>query len=236
MKIKTLLSAIILMAFALIGGGSVDDNGNIESWVWIAGVGFVIILIIAGFSANAKAKEVKAKEEEKKKREKEALEEKIGQYNIDKQTFIENNGTPDKSIKIKEYDLDSEIHVYEKSKKVFIGKKEVDFKDIMSCKFTDNPRVIKGKISSTTTSDTGSTIGRSIVGGAVAGPAGAIIGGTTSKKHTEYTQGEDKTIHDYTVIINVNSISEPIIRINTGEDGKLTNDIVGLMNVIITRK
>ena len=46
---------------------------------------------------------------------------------------------PDKSIIIKEYDLDSEIHVYEKNKKVFIGKKEVDFKDIMSCKFTDNP-------------------------------------------------------------------------------------------------
>ena len=46
----------------------------------------------------------------------------------------------------------------------------------------------------------------------------------------------DKTEHDYTVIINVDSISEPVIRIHTGRDGKLTNEIVGLMNVIISRK
>ena len=53
-----------------------------------------------------------------------------------------------------------------------------------------------------------------------------------------YSGGQEKdvTYHDYTVIINVNSITNPIIRITTGEDGKLTNDIVGLMNVIITRK
>ena len=46
----------------------------------------------------------------------------------------------------------------------------------------------------------------------------------------------DRTIHDYTVIINVNSISNPVIRVHTGERGKLTNEIVGLMNVIIARK
>ena len=57
-----------------------------------------------------------------------------------------------------------------------------------------------------------------------------------AKKNTEYIQEDDKTFHDYTVIINVNSIAEPIIRIHTKEDGKLTNEIVGLMNVIISRK
>ena len=34
----------------------------------------------------------------------------------------------------------------------------------------------------------------------------------------------------------MNSISEPVIRIHTGERGKLTNEIVGLMNVIISRR
>ena len=79
-------------------------------------------------------------------------------------------------------------------------------------------------------------IGRSIIGDVMAGPAGAVIGGTTGKKQTEFTQGNDYTVHDYTVIININSISDPIIRIHTGKDGTLTNEIVGLMNVILSRK
>ena len=70
----------------------------------------------------------------------------------------------------------------------------------------------------------------------MAGPAGAIIGGATAKKHTEHIQGKSFTFHDYSVLINVNSISEPIIRINTGRRKELANEIVGLMNVIISRK
>ena len=34
----------------------------------------------------------------------------------------------------------------------------------------------------------------------------------------------------------MDSIAEPIIRIHTGENVKTTNEIVGLMNVIISRK
>ena len=137
---------------------------------------------------------------------------------------------------ISDLDLNSEIHVYESSKKVFILGKEYSFKDVISCTFSDNPRIVKGKITAVTKSKNGNVIGRAIVGDVVAGPAGAIIGGTTAKKNTEYIQEDDKTIHDYTVIINMNSIAEPIIRIHTGEDGKLTNEIVGLMRVIISRK
>jgi hypothetical protein len=79
-------------------------------------------------------------------------------------------------------------------------------------------------------------LGRSVVGSVLGGTAGAIIGGTTAQQKTEYIQEDDRTIHDYTVIININSISNPVIRIHTGRDGKLTNEIVGLMNVIISRK
>lgn len=107
---------------------------------------------------------------------------------------------------------------------------------ILCLVLSDNPQVIKGNITAVTKSKNGSVIGRAIVGDVVAGPAGAIIGGTTAKKNTEFIQGNDRTIHDYTVIINMNSIVEPIIRIHTGEDGRLTNEIVGLMNVIISRK
>lgn len=236
MKSKLILSSLILLAFAILGAGSFDEHGNIAGWVWmivVVIVIFFIIMMIVSFQEEEKRKE--KKEQARLKRE-EKLKAQTEEYETLKQQFLTTNGTPDKTLVIDKLDLNSEIHVYESSKRVFILGKEYAFKDVMSCTFSDNPRVIKGKITAVTKSKNGSVIGRAIVGDVVAGPAGAIIGGTTAKKNTEFIQGNDKTIHDYTVIINMNSIVEPVIRIHTGEDGKLTNEIVGLMNVIISRK
>lgn len=76
-------------------------------------------------------------------------------------------------------------------------------------------------------------IGRAVVGGVLAGGAGAVIGGTTAAKDTVTvaTHANDTVIHDYTVVINVNSFSNPVVRIPLGKDK--VNEIVGLMNVII---
>lgn len=236
MKVKFFLSTLVLLMFSLLGGGSLEEDGSIAGWFWtiviIVAVLFVFAFIMGG-QEEAKRKEEVEQRRQKRKRE---LESKTEEYNALKQQFLSDNGNPDKTIVVSELDLNSEIHVYEDSKKVFILGKEYSFKDIMSCTFSDNPRIVKGKVTAITKSKNGNVIGRSIVGDVVAGPAGAIIGGTTAKKHTEYIQEDDKTIHDYTVIININSISDPIVRIHTGQDGKLTNEIVGLMNVIISRK
>lgn len=188
------------------------------------------------FVLNSEEEQRKEKREQARLKREERLKARTEEYEALKQQFFTANGTPEKTIVIDELDLNSEIHVYESSKRVFILGKEYAFKDVMSCTFSDNPRVIKGKITAVTKSKNGSIIGRTIVGDVVAGPAGAIIGGTTAKKNTEFIQGNDKIVHDYTIIININSIAEPVIRIHTGEDGKLTNEIVGLMNVIISRK
>lgn len=68
------------------------------------------------------------------------------------------------------------------------------------------------------------------------GGVGAVVGGATARKETTVKQENDKIIHDYTVIININSLSEPIVKIPLGTDGTKVNEIVGLMNVIISRK
>ena len=235
-KIKSVLSLLFLFAFAIIGGGSIEDDGSISSWVWIVAVILAVFVVVVGISANQKENEKKEKEKERQKKREAALKAKSEEYEIQKQSFLTENGVPDKSIIIKENEIDSEIHVYESKKTVFIMGKPYGFNDIMSCTISDNPKTIKGKISAVTKSDNGNVIGRSIVGGVVGGSAGAVIGGATAKKNTEYIQEDDKVVHDYTVIINMNSISNPIIRINTGEDGRLTNEIVGLLNVIISRK
>ena len=143
---------------------------------------------------------------------------------------------PDKTIVVRELDLNSEIHVYENSKKVFIMGKEYSFKDVLACSLSNQERIVKGNIISVTESNNGSVAGRAIVGGIIAGPAGAIIGGSTADKRTEISQDDDKVVRDYTVNITMNSISDPIINIHTGENVKLTNEVVCLMNVIISNK
>lgn len=236
MRSKSILSSLILLAFAILGAGSFDEHGNIAGWVWMIVIVIVVFFFIMMIEAIQEEEKRKEKKEQARLKREEKLKAQTEEYETLKQQFLTTNGTPDKTLVIDKLDLNSEIHVYESSKRVFIHGKEYAFKDVMSCTFSDNPRVIKGKITAITKSKNGSVIGRAIVGDVVAGPAGAIIGGTTAKKNTEFIQGNDKTVHDYTVIINMNSIVEPVIRIHTGEDGKLTNEIVGLMNVIISRK
>ena len=113
----------------------------------------------------------------------------------------------------------------------------MSFCSILGCTFSDNPQVKKGEVkySSTTKTNNANMIGRAVVGGVLAGGAGAVIGGTTAAKDTVTvaTHANDTVIHDYTVVINVNSFSNPVVRIPLGKDGAKVNEIVGLMNVII---
>lgn len=156
-------------------------------------------------------------------------------YNNAKAELISNHGEPDKSISLEELNIDKEIIAFGETNHIWILGKMYPMTDIINCTFTDNPRVEKGSITYETKTKTGNMAKRALVGGALVGGAGAIVGGTTAKKETTAIQSEDKTYHNYTVIINVNSLSDPIIRIPLGEDGKTVNEIVGLFSVIINR-
>lgn len=144
-------------------------------------------------------------------------------------------GKPSKSIAIAQYDLDREVVVFEETDRVWICGRAYPMRSILGCTLEDNHSIIRSDVVSTTKTDTGSMLGRSIVGGAAAGDTGAIVGGVTASKTTVSKGGVDKISHNYTVIIYVDSLVEPTISIDTGADSKKTNEIVGLMNVIISR-
>jgi hypothetical protein len=229
MKAKSILSSLILIVFAILGGGSVDSVNYVL-------IGILVIIggiILIGVPLEFYGVKQKKKKEEEKRMEKEA---KQAEYIAQKKHFFAANGTPDKTIVVRELDLNSEIHVYENSKKVFIMGKEYSFKDVLACSVSSQERIEKGNVTAVTESNNGSVIGRAIVGDIIAGPAGAIIGGTTAEKRTIISQDDDKVVRDYTVNITMNSISDPIINIHTGEDVKLTNEVISLMNVIISNK
>ena len=229
MKAKSILSSLILIVFAILGGGSVDSVNYVL-------IGILVIIggiILIGVPLEFYGVKQKKKKEEEKRMEREA---KQAEYIAQKKHFFAANGTPDKTIVVRELDLNSEIHVYEHSKKVFIMGKEYTFKDVLACSVSSQERIEKGNVTAVTESNNGSVIGRAIVGDIIAGPAGAIIGGTTAEKRTIISQDDDKVVRDYTVNITMNSITDPIINIHTGEDVKLTNEVISLMNVIISNK
>lgn len=238
MKTKSILSSLILLMFAVLCSGASDDKGNRFPWsdLMVTVIFLALVIFIPLMIGRYRENKVRKRKKEQLEELERTLNEKRRIYEENKQAFIKANGIPDKSVPTNDLDFNEEIHVYEKAQKVFIQGKEYSFKDIISCTLSDSPRIAKGKMTAITKSNTGDVIGRSIVGDVIGGSAGAIIGGATAQKHTEIIQEDDRTIHDYTVIINMDSITEPIIRIHTGENVKTTNEIVGLMNVIISRK
>jgi len=199
----------------------------------------VIIIVAIIFSEkdkeerNEREKKIK---EAKAKRKQELQNVIIPAYNESRTELINKYGDPTKVFVLKQYSLDKEIIAFEESKRIWICGKNFQMKSILSCTFTDDKKVVKGQITSTTKANSGNMVKRAVVGDVLLGGAGAVIGGSTARKSTITTQDDDKVYHDYTVIINVDSLSEPIIRVHIGSDRKTLNEIVGLMNVIINRK
>lgn len=124
-------------------------------------------------------------------------------------------------------------------KKVLAAGKVIGFENIISCSYIDDGREEStqiGTANSQTKVNNSSVVGRAIVGGMVAGGAGAIIGGATAKTNTTTninTTTTTRTIHDYTVILNVKDILSPVCKIHCGENEKAVNEIIGTVNAII---
>lgn len=157
-------------------------------------------------------------------------------YNTEKEKLIEKYGEPDKTIVLEDLDLSKEIIAFGKSNIIWLLGKVLPMDDVVSCTLNDDSRVLKGKVSYETKSSIGNIATRAVVGGLLLGGVGAVVGGATAKKNTVVNQGHDIIIRKYTVVININSLSDPIISIPLGKDGAKANEIVGLMNVVISRR
>ena len=203
-------------------------------------VAFGLIVVIGAISSESnqekEAEREKRRKEARERREKE-LEEKKQVYELKKNEQTARLGEVDKVIPIEEYEIDKEIAIFGQAEKIVLLGNEYSFSDILNCTAEDDYKVIKGKTeyTSQTKAKNGSTVGRAIVGGVLAGGAGAIIGGATAKKETKTIahQKDDIIIHNYTIVVNVNSLTNPIVTIPLKSDKAKMNEIVGVLNVII---
>lgn len=189
-------------------------------------------------------------EEEKKKQRRLQYEVIKTEHNNYVSKLVEKYGNCDKTIRLNTNNPNEifEILAFSQSRHVVIGNKEFAFSDIIDCTVNDNIKeretvqTYRGNSVATSKADTGSMVGRAIVGGVLLGGAGAVIGGSTAKRNTVIEHGTDTSIHnkvvehDYTVAITVKDIANPIIYLNVGFNSKLKDEIVSLMKVIMSMK
>lgn len=223
---------------------SCDNSGDVAVLLMVTTIGVIAVVIII-FVVNSLRQEEREREKRrqewqaKMKAEKEV---RVKAYESGLAALRSEFGDADKTIALAEYDLNSEIRVYSGQRAITILGKTYDFWEILSCSCTDDYSVVKGgatiNADSHTMTDTGSLIGRSVVGGLIGGEAGALIGGATASKNTSMSgtikYSDDRLRHNYTVWVTVQNIAAPTIEIHTGADTRLTNEVVSLMNVIIT--
>lgn len=137
-----------------------------------------------------------AKDEMKRRREeKSALEKKQRDEHIEA-LYGKDRTTIDLSNKY----YTKQLIVSEEKELIRICEKDLTFSDILNFKVTDDSKDIYTPAKYETKTDTGSMLGRAVVGGILTGGVGAVIGGATAKKQTIQTSKQVHRIsHDYRI-------------------------------------
>ena len=144
-------------------------------------------------------------------------------------------GNPEKIIKTLDNSIEKAFIVFSSTSNIYYNSRAIPFSQLVSCDIKDDSyTTTTGTKQAITKSKNGSTLGRAVVGGILAGPAGAIIGGATSKKTTEIIDNTQTiTHHHYYAIITTASTSNPIIKIDCGKKSKLAQEIKAVVSGII---
>lgn len=145
--------------------------------------------------------------------------EKYGQYD----TIIDLDTSEIKFISDPGFDRNKKFVVFSEPGVIVIGDKEIRIPDITSCEISDD---VKYKTNGTVESSTklGEVVGRSVIGGAIAGSTGAMIGGNSAKRYSDVDEVTE-VIHNYKVYVGVKDVKEPYIVVQCGKKEDLAKKI-----------
>ena len=216
------------------------------AYIIFFGILFGIILPIVLINDNKRAKELKAQRIARNEVEKEELANRKKIFDEWLNEQVSKFGELTKNISYYVGDdfylitkrvqlIDKSILIFESSETIVIEKNPYKFKDIVSFEVFDNSKTIYSGSTATTKTNTGSMIGRAVVGGVLLGGVGAAIGGATAKKETEISGQTSRTTHDYDIIVTVNSIASPIIKISLGKNQETMQEIASIFSIILER-
>ncbi|MBQ2374589.1 MAG: hypothetical protein II299_05730 [Alistipes sp.] len=191
-----------------------------------------VLYIIWAERQGEKLNNLEKEEKRKKAEEQKALAE--SEFNAKIDAISNKYGKPDKIIRLNEYRY---IAVCAQQQIICINSTEgILFKDILSSKIIDNYQIKHGRITgdATTSTSTSSLVGRSAAGALVGGGIGAVIGASSASKNTSvnYTQSNDKLIHDYILVITLNRFDSSIIKVQIGNDWETASEIEHIFALI----
>lgn len=242
-----ILAAIFLGVFVGLISSRFSSAGTYTMVITIiiTAVAFVITKARAQELERIQKQEDLIREAEHKKQQQLLQQEhkaKIDAKKLRLKSIYETIGGADVSI-IYNWNQEKRIVVNEKNQIIVIDEEVFDWSDIISFDIKDNRTVCTSSFTTPglakTTTDTGSMLGRAVVGGLVSGGIGAVIGGATASKTTTIRNGKttttSETTHDYSINITVNRIKNPIITIPLGPKEDLVEQIAGVLSVIINQ-
>ena len=128
-----------------------------------------------------------------------------------------------------------DILVFEQPKKIFFGKTEYNFSDILNCSIYDENQK-DAPLAQVTRTKTGSMLGRAVIGGLTLGVAGAVVGAMTATKETQSSAANSDYAPFYIVKIGVKSIENPVITLHFYRDKEQAETLYAVMQTIIAMK
>lgn len=131
--------------------------------------------------------------------------------------------------------IDKSFLIFESSKTVFFEGNSYKFKDIISFEVFDNSKTIYSASSAISSTNTGSMLGRAAMGGILFGGIGAAIGGVTAKKEIQISGSSTYTTHDYEIVITVNSLSTPTVKLSLLGQQDIVQEITSILLIILER-
>ena len=242
-KVKPRVYAVIAVPFVVAGFFFMSDYdffmnyhcySNLATTFWIVSLILFVFCIVSYFNrVEDKTKEQDRIEEAQKQKEQQKVE---SQFKSDVEKLSKENGAIIKQFDFGTKNIDDCILVFAETWKIWIFGKVCNFNEFIGCSIKDDLQIEKSSVTYKTKTSTSSMLGRAIVGGVLTGGIGALVGGATAKKKTVVVpSGNDKTIHDFTVVINTNDLSCPIIYVKCGADELLANELHGIINAIVSK-
>ena len=196
-------------------------SGHLDAGVGFLGGGIVVM----GIGALISNRKDKREKEERERKRKKAI------YELDEEDRLEmlaKYGNITTEIRISNHQMSvarNEIIVFEQSSTLLIQNVPYKFDDILDVEIYNNSKSI---YSGTVSAD----LGGALIGGALFGGAGAVVGGMSSQQQ----EGETITVHNYDVVLTLNSLSTPMLKINFADNQHGVQEFASTLSVIFRQR
>lgn len=188
-------------------------------------IAFILIYNIFYKPFKIKEKEIFSKQEDYK-----LLLKKWLKLNEEKEESV--HGAPDKSVHVGRFQrVGKNIYFYFEKGMLKYDPDFISIKDVIECSLDDE---CGGSVRTmgTIKNNTLEVVGRSVVGAALGGATGAIIGGLTAKKQSEQTE---TIIHNYVVNISINNPKNPLLRLEFGNNIENAREVYSTLQAMLSR-